>query len=107
MAEFTVSASMKLAEICLENLLFQDGIDLICLAIKLVFSSIQQWQNDAVDSQTDDGENKADERDSLKKDCISKISKKVGGKLKGELAIYMPDNYQNVALSHELKVRIM
>lgn len=107
MAEFTVSASLKLAEACLEKFYFRDDIDLICLAIKLLFSSIQQWQNDAIDSGTADSGNKTDERESSKKDCIRKFLKKLGSKLKGELDIYMPDNYQNVALSRELKVMVI
>lgn len=108
MAEFTVSASLKLVEACLEKFLFRDDIDLICLAIKLLFSSLRQWRNDAVDagdSETVDGENQTDERESLKKDCVRKFLKKLGSKLKGELAFLMPDDYQDVALSRELKVR--
>lgn len=108
MAEFTVSASLRLVEACLEKFFFQDDIDLICLAIKLLFSSLQQWRNDAVDagdSEAVNRENQTDEKEYLKNDCVGKFLKMLGNKLKGELEVYMPDNYQNVALSRELKVR--
>ncbi|KAL9988403.1 hypothetical protein ACROYT_G002841 [Oculina patagonica] len=103
-AEFTVSASLILAEVCLENLSFRDDIDLICLAIKLLFSSIQQWRNSAEDSQTDVNETKADERDSLSKTSLQKLSEKVVDKLKRTLGYAMPDNYQSDALLRELEV---
>ncbi len=104
-AEFTVSSCFKLAEICLEKLHFRDDIDLICLAIKLLFSSMQLWRNVTIDSQSDDKENKIQEKES--QECIRKLSRKLGSKLKVTLDIYMPDNYQSVALSSELKVRIV
>lgn len=103
-AEFTVSASLKLAEVCLENLSFRDGIDLICLAIKLLFSSIQQWQNCPLDGENDDKVNKADAF--LKEDCVRKFSEKLVSKLKRVLYYDMPENYQSDALKRELKVRI-
>lgn len=108
MAEFTVRASVQLAEAFLKKFSFQDDIHLICLAIKLLFSSLQQSRNDAVDagdSETVNRENQTDKRESLKKDCVHKVLKKLGSKLKGELDFYMPDNYQILALSRELKVR--
>ena len=101
-AEFTVSSSLNLVEVCLDGLYFQDGIDLICLAIKLLFLSVQQWQNSAVDSQTDD---KAQGKRSLKESCIHQLLKKLGSKLKKELHHEMPDYYKSEALSRELKVR--
>lgn len=79
--EFTVTASLKLAEVCLENLSFRDDIDLICLAIRLLFSSIHQWQSGPVDCETDDKVNKTDAY--LREDCVRKISKKVVSKLRG------------------------
>lgn len=87
----------------MENLCFRDDIDLICLAIKLLFSSIQQWQNGPVDGETDDKVNRTDA--SLKEGCIRKLSEKLVSKLKCELDFDMPDNYQSDALTRELKVR--
>ena len=102
--EFTVSASFKLAEVCLENLSFGDGINLICLAIKLLFSSIQQWQIGPVDGENDDKVDKANA--SQKKDCVRKLSEKLIRELKRILQCDMPDNYQSDALKRELQVRI-
>jgi len=106
-AEFTVSASLKLTEVCLKNLYVRDDIELICLAIKLLFSSIQQWQNDAMDSQTDNEENKTDGREYLKKGYICRLSEKVAIKLKGALSQNMPECYRSNSLSRELEVRIL
>ena len=100
-----MSASLKLAEVCLERLYFQDDIDLIFLVIKLLFSSIQQYQNCAVD--TDDKETKAHGKGSLKEHCIVQLSKKLGSKLKRELHQKMPDYYRSDALPKELQVRIV
>lgn len=97
---------MKFAEVCLDKLNFQDDIDLMCLAIKLLFSSIQRWQSDAIVSQTNDEENKTDEREYLKEDCIRKLSEKLVSKLKGALLSDMPDHYRRDALSRELEVWI-
>ena len=104
-AEFTVSASLKLAEVCLDVLYFHDSIDLICLAIKLLFSSIQQWQIRAVDSETHDKGNKAEGKGSLKEHCINQLSRKLGSRLKREFYTEMPDYYKSDALSRELKVQ--
>lgn len=87
----------------MENLSVRGDIDLICLAIKLLFSSIQHWQSGAVDGETDDKVNKTDA--SLKEGCIRKLSVKLVSKLKCVLDYYMPDNYQSNALTRELKVR--
>lgn len=90
---------MKLAEVCLDNLSIPDDNDLICLAIKLLFSSIQQWQNGPVDGDTDKKVNKTNA--SLGKDCVLKISKKLVSKLRG-----VPDSNQSNTLGMELEVRI-
>ena len=105
MAEFTVSSSLKLVEICLENLNFRDGIDLICLAIKLLFSCIQRWRNYPADSDTGDKEKKSQERESLIEDYIRQLTTKLGSKLKLKLDFNMPEDYQSAALSKEFKVR--
>ncbi len=106
-AEFTVSASSTLVEVCLEGVHFQDDIDLICLAIKLLFSSIQQWRNIAVDTHTDDKEHKSQGTGSLEENCVHQLSKKLGSRLKRELHHQMPEYYRSDALSRELKVRII
>lgn len=103
-AECTVTTSLKVAEVCLDNLHFREDFDLMCLAIKLVFSSIQQRQNYVMDSQTDDEENKTDGREDLKEECIRKLSEKVATKLKRALSPDMPEYYRNDALSSELEV---
>lgn len=96
---------MKLAEICLEKLSFRD-IEVICLAIKLLFSSIQQWQSDPLGDEHNDKINKTDiER--LKQDYVRQISEKLVSKLKREFYYNMPDNYQSDALKRELKVWII
>ena len=102
---FRVSTSLKLVEVCLENLSFLKDIELNCLAIKLLFSSIQQWQNSTIESQTEDP-NKPQERETLKKDCIRQLWKKLRSKLVEVLEIQMPDDYRSEALSRELKVRL-
>ena len=110
MTQFTVAASLELAEACLEKFVFRDDIDLICLSIKLLFSSLRQWRNaavDAGDSGTANKENQTDEIESLKKGYIRTFLKKLGSKLTGALSVYMPDDYQDVALSRELKVLII
>ena len=106
-AEFTVSASLRVAEVCLDNFILPEDIDLVCLAIKLLFSSIQQWLNDAMDSQTDDGKKKADEREHLKEQYVRKLSEKVASKLKRALSSNMPEYYHSDALSRELEVGIL
>ena len=104
-SKIEVSASLKLAEICLEKLFFRD-VDVICLAIKLLFSNIQQWQSDPLGDENNDKINKADvER--LKEDYVRQISEKLVRKLKRELYYDMPDNYQSDALKRELQVWIM
>jgi len=101
--EFTVSTSLKLAEVCLEKLSLRENIDVICLAIKLLFSSIQQWESDPLDGENNDKVNKTDvER--LKKDCVRKISEKLVSKLRRIFHYDMPDNYQSDALKRELQV---
>ena len=90
----------------MDYLTFRDGIDLICLAIKLLFSSIQQAQIDAEHSQTDDKENDTAKREYLKENYTRKLSEKLLSKLKRVLPFDMPDNYRSDALSRELKVRI-
>ena len=95
---------MKLAEIFLEELSLREGIDVAYLAIKLLFSSIQQWQSDPLDGENNDRVNKADvER--LKKDYVRQISEKLVTKLKRVFNYEMPDDYQNDALKRELQVR--
>ena len=96
-----------MAEVCLDNLTFREGIDLICLAIKLLFSSIQQPQNDAEGSQTDDKEKKTSKREHLKENYGRKLSEKLLSKLKRVLPFDMPNNYRNNALSRELEVRVL
>lgn len=105
--EFTVSASLTVAEVCLDNFSFKEGIDLMCLAIKLLFSSIQQWQNDAIDSQTEDEENKTDGRKYLKKEYVRKLTNQVLSKLKSSLSPDMSGYYRSDALSRELEVRLL
>lgn len=106
-AGFTVSASLRVVEVCLDNFNLPEDIDLVCLAIKLLFSSIQQWQNDAMDSQTDDQKKKADGREYLKEEYVRKLSEKVASKLKRALSSNVPEYYLGDALSRELKVRIL
>ena len=89
--------------VCMENLSFRDDIDIICLAIKLLFSSIQHWQKGTVDGETDDKVNKTVA--SLKEGYIRKLSVKLVSKLKYVLYSYMPDDYQSDALTRELRVR--
>ena len=96
-----------MAEVWLDNFNFPEDVDLVCLAIKLLFSSIQQWQNDAIDSQTDDEKNKADGREYLKEEYIRKLSEKVGSKLKRTLSSNMPEYYRSDAFTRELKVGIL
>jgi len=103
-AEVTVTASLKVTEVCLENLNFREDVDLICLAIKLLFSSIQQRQNHAMESQTNDEEKTTDGRDDLKEECVRKLSEKVGSKIKRALSPEMPEYYRSDALSRELEV---
>lgn len=89
----------------MENLSFRGDIDLICLAIKLLLSSIQHWQSVAGDSETADKVNKTNA--SLKEGFIRKFSVKVVSKLKYVLDYYMPDDYHSDALTRELKVRYL
>ena len=106
-AEVTVIASLKVTEVCLDNLNFHEDIDLMCLAIKLLFSSIQQRQNYAIDSQTNDEKNTTDGREDLMEECIRKLSEKVASKIKRALSPEMPDYYRSDSLSRELEVWIL
>ena len=106
-AEFTVSASLRVAEVCLDNFNLPEDIDLVCVAIKVLFSSIQQWLNDAMDNQTDDEEKKADEREYLKEQCVRKLSENVASKLKRALPSNVPEYYHGDAFSRELEVGIL
>ena len=104
--KFTVSESLKLAKIFLERLSFREGRDVVCLAIKLFFSSIHQWQSDPLDGENNDKVNKADvER--LKKDYVRQISETLVSALKRILIYEMPDDYRSDALKRELQVRII
>lgn len=100
--ESAVSASLKLAEVCIEKLSFRYDIDLICLAIKLLFSSFQHWQSGPVDGETADRVNKTDA--SLKESYIRKLSVKLVRNLKYAVDYDMPDDYRSDALTRELKV---
>lgn len=60
-----------------------------------------------MDSQTNDGECKADGREYLREECIRKLSEKVTSKLKRALSPDMPEYYRSDALSKELEVWII
>ena len=101
--ESAVSASLKLAEVCIEKLSLRYGINLICLAIKLLFSSIQHWQSGPVDGET---ANRLNGTNAFPKErYIRKLSVKLVSKLKRTLDHNMPDDYQSDALTTELEVR--
>lgn len=104
--EVTVSASLKLVEVFVEKLSFREDIDVICLAVKLLFSSTQQGQNGPLDGENGDQATKVDVG-RLTKDCVRKLSEKLVRKLKRILDHDMPDNYQNDALKRELQVRLI
>ena len=95
--ELTVLASLKLAEMFIERLLFRSDIALICLAIKLLFLSIQKWG--------DGKENKTQETESVKEDAVRQLQEKVGNKLRVVFNSQMQEYYHREPLLRELQVR--
>lgn len=74
--EFTVFASLKLAEKFIANFSLRHEIQFICLAIELLFLSIRKWENGV--------ENKPQERESVKEAVTVQLLEKLGNKLRGE-----------------------
>ena len=81
----------------IERLTFRFDITLICLAIKLVFLSIQNWKNGE--------ENKTQEVESVKESAIRQLQEKVGNKLRLDFYLQMQEYYQRESLLRELQVR--
>lgn len=92
--EFTVSASLKLAEMFIANFSLRHEIELICVAIELLFLSIQKWGNGA--------ENKPQEIESVKEDVTVQLLEKLGNKLREEFHQQMQEREP---LFRELQVR--
>lgn len=103
--KFRVSASLELVNVCLDSLRYREGIKLICHAIKLLFTGMQQYQHAIEESQTKNTD-KLQEIETLKKDHLDKLWVKLKSYLESKLAWKMPDNYQNEALPRELEVGI-
>ena len=103
--EFTVSASLKLAQTLIEKIDFRDeDIMLICQAIKLLFLSVQMWRNATADSQSDEDGN-AQETKSAREDVTRQLLGKLGSKLKRAFYFPMQEYYRKEPLLRELKVR--
>ena len=96
--EFTVSASLELAEMFMERLSLRNDIVLICLAIKLLFLSIQKSGN---------GEgNKHQERHSVEEGATGQLLKKLESTLRVQFRYQMQEYYYSESLLKELQVRI-
>lgn len=96
--EFTISASLELAKMFMERLSLQNDIVLICLAIKLLFLSIQKSGN---------GEgNKHQERQSVEEGATGQLLKKLEGTLRVQFHYQMQEYYYSESLLRELQVRI-
>lgn len=103
--KFRVSASLELVNVCLDSLRYREGIKLICHAIKLLFTGMQQCQHAIEESQTENID-KLQEIETLKKDHLDELWVKLKSYLESKLDWKMPDNYQNEALPRELEVGI-
>ena len=96
--DFTVSASLKLVEMLMERLSLRTDIVLICLAIKLLFLSIQKSGNGE--------ENKHQEKQSVEKGATVHLLKKVETALRVQFHYHMQEYNHSEPLLKELQVRI-
>ena len=81
----------------MERASFRSDIALICLAIKLLFLSIQKWG--------DGKENKTQEIESVREDAVRQLQEKVGNKLRVTYNSQMQEYYYREPLLRELQVR--
>lgn len=96
--DFAVSTSLKLAEMFMERLSLRNDIGPICLAIKLLFLSIQKSGNGE--------ENKQQERQSMVEGATGHLLKKLETALRVEFHCHMQEYYHSEPLLRELQVRI-
>ena len=80
----------------IERLSLRSDLELICLAIKLLFLSIQKWENGE--------ERKAEERESVKDGAIRDLLSKLGRKLRENFDRKMQEYYERGPLLSELQV---
>ena len=95
--DFTVSASLRLAEMFVERLSLRHDIVLVCLAIKLLFLVIKKSGNGE--------ENKHQERQSVEEVATGQLLKKLESKLRAEFHYHMQEYYHSEPLLRELQVR--
>ena len=81
----------------IEKLNFRGHVTLICLAIKLLFTSIQQYENGP--------EKEAQERESVKKHALRQLLENLGSKIKQVFYNQKQEDYHAESLLKELEVR--
>ena len=96
--EFTTSICLKLVEICVKKLNFRDQLEIVCLLIRLLLTSIQRQRKGMAESSSE-VENKTEEGA-----VINKLWKILRNELMCVLPPSMNYHYRSDSLLRELQV---
>ena len=96
--EFTTSVCLRLLEICVKRLNFRDQLEIVCLLIRLLLTSIQRQRKGIAESSSD-VENKTEEGA-----VINRLLKILRDKLMNVLPSSMAYYYRSESLLRELQV---
>lgn len=96
--EFTTSVCIRLLEICVKRLNFRDQLEIVCLLIRLLLTSIQR-QRKAIAESSSEVENKTEEGA-----VINRLLKILRDKLMNVLPSSMTYYYRSESLLRELQV---
>lgn len=96
--EFTTSICLKLLEICVKKLNFRDQLEIVCLLIRLLLTSIQRQRKGMAESSSE-VENKTEEGA-----VINKLLKILRNELMCVLPPSMNYHYRSDSLLRELQV---
>lgn len=96
--EFTTSVCLRLLEICVKRLNFRDQLEIVCLLIRLLLTSIQRQRKGIAESSSE-VENKTEEGA-----VINRLLKILRDKLMNVLPSSMAYYYRSESLLRELQV---
>ena len=96
--EFTSSVCLRLLEICVKRLNFRDQLEIVCLLIRLLLTSIQRQRKGIAESSSE-VENKTEEGA-----VINRLLKILRDKLMNVLPSSMAYYYRSESLLRELQV---
>lgn len=96
--EFTSSVCLRLLEICVKRLNFRDQLEIVCLLIRLLLTSIQRQRKGIAESSSE-VENKTEEGT-----VINRLLKILRDKLMNVLPSSMAYYYRSESLLRELQV---